>query len=126
MPPDPSPDPTTPPGPGEPISDDMLDLLTREPDLTSHWMPKIRARIDATEAENTRLRAVEDRFHSSRSFARRQPPMPNPTTPLPQGEEEPPDWLAIAQYKYLHEPEFHAYVEYCVQERLRAIAPRPS
>ncbi len=34
--------------------------------------------------------------------------------------------LAIAQYKYLHEPEFHAYVEYCVQERLRAIAPRPS
>jgi len=29
-----------------------------------------------------------------------------------------PDWLAIARYKYLHEPEFHGFVEVLVRERL--------
>ena len=33
-------------------------------------------------------------------------------------EKKTAEWLAIAQYKYLHEPEFHAMVEYVVQERM--------
>ena len=39
----------------------------------------------------------------------------------PRVERPEPDWLAIARYKYLMEPEFHAFVEVIVQEKLRAV-----
>ena len=46
--------------------------------------------------------------------------MTESSQPVPLTSEEP-EWLGIARYKYLHDPEFHAFVEVITRERVAAL-----